>query len=350
MDDRNRPDPVQWAADAQWDLYDVATWEERSRLDSIATSVYAGLVVGGRGLVVGVALAIVLGQAALTGVALQRDPIVGVYIVASVVPALVIAVYVWRSDVTMAQPLRSLVVTFLLGVLFASFAAVANSSFQGFFVGFGPVGLALFFYLIVAPVEESVKLLAVRMYGYRQDEFAAVVDGAVYGAVAGLGFATIENALYITQEYLQTAVPGGQASLLPTLQTAAVRTFAGPGHVIYSGIAGYYLGLAKFNPKHWGPIVVKGLLIAAFVHGTYNVLVSNLSAGLQILDPIVAIPSSVGFILFVLLFDTVILVGLVVKLRQYGRIFRDSGAAAYYATADDTTADERIVEERADDE
>ncbi|MFW5937898.1 MAG: PrsW family intramembrane metalloprotease [Halanaeroarchaeum sp.] len=331
MDDRDRPDPVQWAAEAEWDLYDVATWEERSRLDAIASSVYAGLVAGGRGLVVGVALAIVLGQVALTGVALQRDPIVGVYILASIVPALVIAVYVWRSDVTRAQPLRSLVATFMLGVLFASFAAVTNSAFRDVFLLIGPVGLVLFFYLVVAPVEEAVKLLAVRMHGYRQEEFAAVVDGAVYGAVAGLGFATIENVLYITQQYMQTAIPGGQTPLVPTLQTAAVRTFAGPGHVIYSGIAGYYLGLAKFNPESRGPIVVKGLLIASFIHGTYNVLVSNLSVGLQALEPLVAIPNAVGFVLFVVVFDTAILLALVVKLRRYASVFRQSGAAAFYA-------------------
>ncbi|UWG46917.1 Membrane proteinase of CAAX superfamily, regulator of anti-sigma factor [Halanaeroarchaeum sp. HSR-CO] len=339
MDDRNRPDPVQWAADEGTDLYDVVTWEERSRLDSVSRSVYGALVASSRAMVVSVALLIVLSQAALTVAALQRDPIVGAYIVASIVPALVIAFYVWRSDVTMAQPLDSLAITFLLGILFASFAAVANSSLEGTFAAFGSIGLVLFFYLVVAPVEETVKLLAVRMYGYRQTEFAAVVDGAVYGAVAGLGFAAIENTLYITQQYFQTAAIGGETPLVATLQTAAVRTFAGPGHVIYSAIAGYYLGLAKFNPANRGPIVVKGLLIAAFIHGTYNVLVSNLGTGLAVLSPVVAIPPAIGFIAFVVVFDAVVLFALVVKLRSYARAFRETGAAAFYGRFDGSTAD-----------
>ncbi|MGM0397509.1 MAG: PrsW family glutamic-type intramembrane protease [Halobacteriota archaeon] len=339
MDDRNRPDPVQWAAEEGQDLYDVVTWEERSRLDSVSRSVYGGLVASGRAIVVSVALLIVLSQAALTVAALQRDPIVGAYIVASIVPALIIAFYVWRSDVTMAQPLDSLAITFLLGILFASFAAVANTSLEGTFAAFGSIGLVLFFYLVVAPVEEAVKLLAVRMYGYRQVEFAAVVDGAVYGAVAGLGFAAIENTLYITQQYFQTAVIGGETPLVATLQTAAVRTFAGPGHVIYSAIAGYYLGLAKFNPANRGPIVVKGLLIAAFIHGTYNVLVSNLGVGLELLSPVVFIPAGIGFIAFVVVFDAVILFALVVKLRTYARAFRETGAAAYYGRSDGSSAD-----------
>ncbi|MFB6070975.1 MAG: PrsW family intramembrane metalloprotease [Halanaeroarchaeum sp.] len=324
-----RPDPVQWAADAGRDLYDVATWEERSALDTLSKRVYGALLSSGRAVVIGLALLILLGQIALVGAALARDPVVGVYILASVVPALVIAVSVWRSDVTAGQSLDSMVVTFLLGFLFASFAAVVNSSLQGLFFAFGAVGTILFFYLIVAPIEETVKVLAVRLYGYRREEFSAVVDGAVYGAVAGLGFATIENTIYITQQYFQ-AVTSASGTLLPTLQTAAVRSFAGPGHVIYSAFAGYYLGLAKFNPENRGPIVVKGLLVAAGIHGTYNVLVSNLGVWLSVVEPIVQVPPGLGFVLFVVLYDGLFLLLLVGKLRTYGRYFRETGAAAFY--------------------
>ncbi|MFB6082588.1 MAG: PrsW family intramembrane metalloprotease [Halanaeroarchaeum sp.] len=327
----SRPDPIQRAAESGRDLYDVATWERRSVLDGIATRVYGALVTSGRAIVVGLALLILLGQIALVGAALTQDPIIGVYIFASIVPAMVIAVYVWRSDVTTPQPLDSLVVTFLLGFLFASFAAVVNSSLQGLFFAFGPIGIGLFFYLIVAPIEETVKWLAIRLYGYRREEFSAVIDGAVYGAVAGLGFATIENTIYITQQYLQTAATSATGTpLVPTLQTAAVRSFAGPGHVIYSAFAGYYLGLAKFNPENRGPIVVKGLLIAAFIHGTYNVLVSNLEVGLALLSPVVAIPAGLGFVLFVVVYDGVFLLALYTKIRTYGRLFAETGAAAVY--------------------
>lgn len=47
-------------------------------------------------------------------------------------------------------------------------------------------------------MEESVKLLAVRLYAYNDARFAAVIDGAVCGAIAGLGFATIENGIHIS--------------------------------------------------------------------------------------------------------------------------------------------------------
>ncbi|MDX1744858.1 MAG: PrsW family glutamic-type intramembrane protease, partial [Halobacteriales archaeon] len=89
--------------------------------------------------------------------------------------------------------------------------------------------------------------------------------------------------------------------LAATVGTAAVRTFAGPGHVIYSGIAGYYLGLAKFNRDQAGPIVIKGLLIAAFLHATYNTLVGIVPRLVTVVYP--QVPTAVAFIGFVMVFD-----------------------------------------------
>ena len=45
--------------------------------------------------------------------------------------------------------------------------------------------------------------------------------------------------------------------------------------VIYSAFAGYYLGLARFNRRYAGPVVLKGLAIAVSLHALYNVLVST---------------------------------------------------------------------------
>ena len=320
-------DPVQAAAESV-DLYDIAEWEPRTWLDRLAVWVYGVLVRTTRLVVVGVALVILVAQFALTGLAAVANPVVGSFIFLSVVPAALIAVWVWRSDVTVREPLGLLVGTFLLGVLFASFAAVINSLAQPAFVAIPLLGLPLFFYLVVAPVEETVKWLAVRLHAYRSDEFRAVLDGAVYGAVAGLGFATIENTLYIGQQYLQAVEAGapGSAMLGATISTAAVRSFAGPGHVIYSAFAGYYLGLAKFNPENAGPIVVKGLLLASFVHATYNTIVTVLP-GLVSLSGL-GIGSGAAFLGFVLLYDGVWLAVLFRKVRRYRQAFAATGAGA----------------------
>ncbi len=270
-------DPLQERADGEQDLYDIATWEPRSALDRAAVGIHRGIKLVAIYLVIALALGLLVAQLAASGYAIVGNPTLGVLTLLSAVPALALVGFLWRADPTVKEPLGPLAVTFLLSVLFASFAAVLNTILRIPFSAVPVVGTVLFFFLVVGPVEETVKLLAVRLFAYRGDAFRTVVDGAVYGAVAGLGFATIENSLYITREFLAAASAGGVGQQLEVAAgTATQRAFVGPGHVIYSGFAGYYLGLAKFNPDDAGPIVVKGLVIAALIHATYNTLVGFL--------------------------------------------------------------------------
>ncbi|SEO35291.1 Membrane proteinase PrsW, cleaves anti-sigma factor RsiW, M82 family [Halorientalis persicus] len=317
-------DPVQSMDDGSMDLYEISEWETRSGLDRVAQQLYHAAIVGLRWTVI-VAAVLILGlQLLLGGFGLLVDPRVGTFVALSIVPAFVLAAYLWRADVTTSEPLEILVVTFLLGILFANFAGILNdtvgTTVQVIGSGFGLVpilGVLALYFLVVGPVEEAVKLLAVRMYAYRTPAFDAVIDGAVYGAVAGLGFATIENALYITNS-LQTVAPG--VNLIQAgSDIATIRALAGPGHVIYSAFAGYYLGLAKFNPEDAGPIVVKGLLIATLVHATYN-------TSATVLVPIVAGATAVDtflvFLSFVVLYDGLFVYLLLRKLSKYNDAYR----------------------------
>lgn len=325
----DRRDPIQAADDDDLDLQDVAEWSPRSRLDRIAVVVYHALLTLARSAVVGLAALILAVQVFLGGLGAAADPAIGTLTVLSAVPALALAAYVWWTDVTSGEPLSLLVATFLLGVLFAGFAGIANSLLEPVFlesaalVGVPALGMIAMFFVVVGPVEEGVKLLAVRLHAFRDDRFDAVIDGAVYGAVAGLGFATIENTLYITAG---TAAAGGIQAIAEGGGIATVRALAGPGHVIYSAIAGYYLGLAKFNPAEAGPIVVKGLLIAAVVHGAYNALVTVIPFEL-VAGTIGTAPFAV-LVGFVLVYDGLLLTFLLGKLRAYRR--------AYVATRPDT--------------
>jgi len=354
-------DPVEARADSSQDLYDISTWEPRTWLDRLSARVYNGGVAVTRAIFVLLALLIVLVQVVLGGIGatLADQPEVVGLVALSVVPALALVWYVYRADATEGEPLELLVGTFVLGVLFAGFAALINSLFGPALRAIPILGMVLFFYLVVGPVEETVKWLAVRLYPYRDDRFDSVVDGAVYGAVAGLGFATIENALYITRnldmangetaslvgEATAAVGPEGAAAVgIGTLgvgagvaqvggsgvlgniigsggQITALRALAGPGHVIYSAFAGYYLGLAKFNPDRAGPIVVKGLIIATFIHATYNSTVGVVSG---LASYFLGIPALLAFFGFVVVYDGIFGYFLYRKLKRYQVAYREA--------------------------
>ena len=316
---KERTDPVEEADDGSADLYDIATWQERSSLDGLSVAIYRLLSASARWGLILFAFLLLIG---IGGFSALTNPAIGVLTILSAIPALGLAAYVYKSDVTTNEPMRLLVATFLLGVLTANFAAVLNSFARPAFETLGFIGTLLFFFLIVGPVEETVKLLAVRLYAFGDDSFDTVLDGAVYGAMAGLGFAFIENALYITQGI---GVAPGQLDLGLELiglggGITATRALAGPGHVIYSAFAGYYLGLAKFNPEHRGPIVIKGLLIAAAIHATYNSTV-GIGAGLfGLLFQSIGIPTFGGllaYFTYVILYDGIFGLLLIRKIRRY---------------------------------
>ena len=320
-------DPVEANADRSTDLYEISDWEVRSRFDRVVNWLYYAGQWALRGLVIFTAVGILLLQLAFGSLgALGVQPLFGALAALSAIPALVLAAYIWYADVTTSEPLTLLVGTFLLGVLFAGFAGLLNvvvgGPVQAIGSGFGlfePTGLLLLFFLVVGPVEEGVKLLAVRLYAFRDDRFDAVIDGAVYGAAAGLGFATIENALYIVQN--TEMVTGTLQALNEGGDIAAVRALAGPGHVIYSAFAGYYLGLAKFNPENAGPIVLKGLLIATVIHASYNTLAGPVTVLLSVLY---GVDQFVAFVGFVIVYDGVFILILLRKLNAYRQAYEDA--------------------------
>ena len=321
---KERTDPVEEAADGSADLYDIATWQERTSLDGLSVAIYRILAGTARWGLILLAFLLLVG---IGGISVLTDPAIGVLTVLSAIPALALAAYVYKSDITTSEPLWLLVATFLLGVLTANFAAVLNSTAQPWFQPLGYLGTVLFFFLIVGPIEETVKLLAVRLYAYTHDSFDAVLDGAVYGAMAGLGFAFIENALYITRGI--GATPGELDLGLGLIGLGggitATRALAGPGHVIYSAFAGYYLGLAKFNPEHRGPIVIKGLIIAAAIHATYNSTVGIGSGLFALAYQTLGIPTYGGLLAYfsyVVLYDGLFGLLLFRKIRRYRAAYR----------------------------
>ena len=87
----------------------------------------------------------------------------------------------------------------------------------------------------VKPIpEETFKYLVLTRYSARHRAFDEPMDGIVYGAVASLGFAALENLLYVGSGDLGTAV--------------ARAATAVPGHAFTGAIMGYYVGQARFGP------------------------------------------------------------------------------------------------------
>ena len=262
------------------------------------------------------AAVMVVVELALVGAAVVQRPVFGVLAVLSVGPALGLAGYIWLSDPE-REPLRTLLATFVLGILFATFAGVVNTLGLLFLsgTGAGEAALVPFFFLVVAPTEEFVKWLAVRFHAYRTRWFGSAFDGAVYGAMAGLGFATIENLTYVVGSVQVAGQPG---TLVTVSGVAVTRAIVGPNHVLWAAISGYYLGLANVVPANRSRVAVRGIAVAALLHGFYNSTVgpvTELLAGATGVDP------AVWLVVYVLAYAGVVSAYLLGKLRRAREVY-----------------------------
>ncbi|PKN46316.1 MAG: hypothetical protein CVU59_06420 [Deltaproteobacteria bacterium HGW-Deltaproteobacteria-17] len=105
--------------------------------------------------------------------------------------------------------------------------------------------------------EEIFKLVAVLLIVYRHPAFDEPFDGIVYCAIASLGFATLENILYVSSGGLSVAI--------------ARALTAVPLHAFCGVIMGYYVGRARFssglkNTGFW----VAALFWPILYHGVYD--------------------------------------------------------------------------------
>ena len=169
-------------------------------------------------------------------------------LVLAIAPAIFIAWYLYRKDRYEPEPLHLLAGVFFLGALSVIPAALLELPFDS----------TIFTSAVIAPlVEECLKFSVVFFVMYRNPEFDEPMDGIVYAAAAGLGFATIENIFYVLDGGVAVGILRAVASV--------------PGHVIFSCIWGFALGRAKFWPaSQRGGIIFTGLAGAILLHGIFN--------------------------------------------------------------------------------
>lgn len=122
-------------------------------------------------------------------------------------------------------------------------------------------------FLVAGPVEEGLKLLAVLLLVRSWSHFDEAIDGIVYGAAAGAGFALVENLAFMQ----------GQPEVI--LARGPIGTGA---HVMFSTLWGGALGHAghlKTRRSRW-VVIALGLCLASLAHGAFDLL--TFSAGREL--------------------------------------------------------------------
>jgi len=186
--------------------------------------------------------------------------------VSAVVPSILLGWYFHKRDVY-PEPARVIFVTFLLGVVVVIpviFVELVMERAIGILGAGHVMNGFLDAFLVAAVPEETFKLLVLLLYCYRHREFDEPMDGVVYGVMASLGFATLENVMYVADGGLGTAIMRAMTSV--------------PGHATWGAIMGYFVGRAKFAPTARIGGIGIGYVIAVTLHGFYDFPLMAISA------------------------------------------------------------------------
>lgn len=130
-----------------------------------------------------------------------------------------------------------------------------------------------------ALIEETVKYAAVRISMFNSPELDESVDIIIYMIIAGLGFAALENILFLISEFYPLITP------VQTVQAITARFLSATFlHTLSSGTLGYFLILSFSHLKKKRLLFFLGLAIATLLHGTYNFAIIRLENPLRILS------------------------------------------------------------------
>ena len=208
-----------------------------------------------------------------------------VLLLSAILPVAIILYFIYRNDIK-KEPWQLLLKCFGFGMfsiiptiiieMILNLGNVFHSSFvHSFYTAF----------IVAGFTEELLKFLILYWIIFKSKRFDQYYDGIVYAVFVSLGFAFVENIIYVLQGGIGTAV--GRAIL------------SVPAHGLFGVIMGYFLSLAKFSDVE----KIKHKLFPAFLlpmlfHGVFDFI---LMYGSTTQSPTIILLLFVSFVLLMIL-------------------------------------------------
>lgn len=184
----------------------------------------------------------------------------------AILPSILLARSVLSYDKVEKEPAGLLIRLFVWGMLTCLPASLIEGAGDALMMTMGIANLpglysALTFLVLVPLAEEGCKYLALRRT-HDNPNFNYTFDGIVYGTMVGLGFATLENLLYVFElQSVTTAIMRGILSV--------------PLHCTCGIFMGYYYGVARGQEARGKAGEARlarrlSLLVPWVIHGLYD--------------------------------------------------------------------------------
>lgn len=181
----------------------------------------------------------------------------------ALLPVAILVFYICRKDSASPEPAGQLLKAFFYGVLSVLVSLCISMPWEslGLFSSEATTvagSIAAAFFGAAIP-EEIAKFFMLWLLLRNNPYFDEKMDGIVYAVCVSLGFAALENLMYLfsnAESYLSVGI--------------SRAIFAVPGHFCFGILMGYYYSLAAFYPKSPGINKALVLLAPILAHGIYD--------------------------------------------------------------------------------
>ncbi len=179
----------------------------------------------------------------------------------AITPAIVIIGGIYLSDRYDREPMSLLILTYIFGALSVIPAIIIEELLLKLNIFSGVYSAFYTAFIVAGFTEEYVKRLVVLRLPYKTKYFNEKLDGIVYSVFSTMGFATVENIVYVVYRYTNNPYIGLYRGI-----------FSVPAHGVFGITMGYYLSLAKFDTdkKRAKRNLRRSLYIPMILHGIFD--------------------------------------------------------------------------------
>ena len=181
---------------------------------------------------------------------------VALLVLSAAFPVAVFLFLVYRKD-TEKEPPKLLVLCFVFGCIATLPILIVELFLSGIYTS-STAAMDAFYnaFVVAAFTEEAFKFLVLYVIIWRRKEFDQHYDGIVYAVFVSMGFAFVENILYVVQSGFQVALMRAILSI--------------PGHGFFGVMMGYFFSLARFSPEKKNKMLWLSLISPIIFHGLYD--------------------------------------------------------------------------------
>lgn len=181
-------------------------------------------------------------------------------IISAILPVIVFLSFIYRKD-SEKEPKKLLAKCFLLGALSIIPVFLIELAVDSYSSSINSPLLHSLYraFIVAALVEEGTKFFFLKKATWRNKAFNQSYDGIVYAVFVSLGFAMVENIMYVSEHGFVVSIFRGILSV--------------PGHGLFGIMMGYFYALARFSNDYKRQIYLFLSFFVPFLfHGTFNFL------------------------------------------------------------------------------